>query len=216
VTAKPVLTSTCGPLAIGVLRGGAASGRRAVFLDRDGVINELVAEPGSGVHESPLSPEQVRLIPGAAGAASRLARAGYTLVCVTNQPAAAKAKASPEQLLAVHRRVLELLAAEGVTLEGSYLCLHHPHGVLPDLSKRCVCRKPAPGMLLAAAAALGLELGSSWMVGDTDADMAAGAAAGCRTLLIRNPDSVHKRLRVLSPEIAADCLADGARRLPLG
>jgi D-glycero-D-manno-heptose 1,7-bisphosphate phosphatase len=184
-----------------------------VFLDRDGVLNELVTDPDSGAGESPLSVEEVRLIPGAAQAMARLQRAGYALVCVTNQPAAAKGRASVAQLLAVHARMTELLAREGVNLAASRLCLHHAGGVVPVLSRRCDCRKPAPGMLLGAAHALGLDLGRSWMVGDTDADVLAGRAAGCRTMLIRNPASIHKRQQVVKPDVVARSLSDGVDRL---
>jgi D-glycero-D-manno-heptose 1,7-bisphosphate phosphatase len=187
--------------------------RAAAFLDRDGVLNELVADPVSGACESPLEVDDVQLIPGAAAAAARLQRAGFLLVCVSNQPAAAKGRVSVAQLLAVHERVIELLAGEGVTLAAWRLCLHHAHGVVPELARPCACRKPAPGMLLDAAAALGLDLASSWMVGDTDADIAAGVAAGCRTLLIRHPGSVHKRLQALEPDIAADSLGEGVEQL---
>ncbi len=187
--------------------------KAAVFLDRDGVLNELVADPVSGAAESPLKVKQVRLIPGAAAAAASLARAGFLLVCVSNQPAAAKGKLTVTQLLAVHERVMELLAREGVTLAASRLCLHHEEGVVSELSGPCVCRKPAPGMLLDAAADLDLDLGSSWLVGDTDADILAGNAAGCRTLLILNPASLHKRLQAVSPNMVADSLADGAHEL---
>jgi histidinol-phosphate phosphatase family protein len=189
--------------------------RAAVFLDRDGVLNELVADPLSGAGESPLNVEQVRLIPGAAVAAGRLAQAGYLLVCVSNQPAGAKGKISVAELLAVHRRVLDLLALEGVTLTASRLCLHHEQGIVPELSRPCDCRKPAPGMLLDAAAALGLDLCHSWMVGDTDADIRAGRAAGCRTLLIRNPASIHKRLHEVKPNAVADTLIDAVQVLGL-
>jgi histidinol-phosphate phosphatase family protein len=137
-----------------------------------------------------------------------LARAGFALVCVSNQPAAAKGAVSVDQLLAVHKRVTDLLADDGVHLDGSHLCLHHELGVVPELSGSCVCRKPAPGMLLEAAATLGLSLADSWMVGDTDADVAAGRAAGCRTLLIENPGSVHKRLQGIEPDLVGASLAD--------
>lgn len=191
----------------------ARAGRAAAFLDRDGVLNELVADPISGMLESPLKAEEVRLISCAAAAAARLVSAGYTLVCVSNQPAAAKGTVSIEQLLAVHERVIELLAAEDVNLEASYLCLHHPQGVVAELSKSCACRKPAPGMLLDAAAALGLDLSVSWMVGDTDADIAAGRAAGCRTVLVRYPGSVHKRLQVQDTGLVAASLSDAVEKL---
>jgi D-glycero-D-manno-heptose 1,7-bisphosphate phosphatase len=170
------------------------SGARAVFLDRDGVLNELVPDSLSGLGESPLRVADVRLVEGAAAAVRRLAGAGFLPVCASNQPAAAKGRVSVRRLLAVHARVLELLAREGAELRGSRLCLHHPDGVLAGLACRCPCRKPAPGMLLELAAELGIDLRDSWMVGDTDADVGAARAAGCRPLLIEHPASAHKRL----------------------
>lgn len=195
------------PAAMG--RSAAADGRAAVLLDRDGVLNELVPDPASGEPESPLHVEDVRLLAGAPAAARRLALAGFALACVSNQPAAAKGLVSVEELLAVHRRVIDLLASAGVALETSRLCLHHPRGVVPELSGPCACRKPAPGMLLDVADALGVELGRSWMVGDTDADVAAGRAAGCRTLLIEHAGSKHKRLSGIQPDLLAGDLAHG-------
>ena len=169
------------------------SGRPAAFLDRDGTLNEFVPDPVSGLPESPLTVADVRLIEGAA--------------------AAAKGKVSLERLLAVHERVLELLREQGVQLDGFRLCLHHPQGVVPELSGPCDCRKPAPGMLLDAAEALGLDLASSWMLGDTDSDVAAGRAAGCRTVLIEHPGSAHKRVAEESPDVVASNLADGVAQL---
>jgi D-glycero-D-manno-heptose 1,7-bisphosphate phosphatase len=167
--------------------------RRAAFLDRDGVLDALVPDPISGRSESPLRPEDVRLLPGAAPAARELADAGFALVGVSNQPAAAKGTIPLEQLLAVQQRVVELLRAESVSFDGFYLCTHHPDAVVEGLRGPCDCRKPAPGMLLRAAAELGLDLAASWMIGDTDADVGAGRAAGCRTALVENPSSAHKR-----------------------
>jgi D-glycero-D-manno-heptose 1,7-bisphosphate phosphatase len=189
------------------------SGRPAAFLDRDGTLNEFVADPDSGLPESPLRAADVRLIEGAAAAARRLAKAGFALVCVSNQPAAAKGKISVERLLAVHERVLELLREQGVHLDAFRLCLHHPEGVVPELSGACDCRKPAPGMLLDAAEELGLDLASSWMLGDTDSDVVAGHAAGCRAVLIEHPGSAHKRAAEASPDLVASNLADGVAQL---
>jgi D-glycero-D-manno-heptose 1,7-bisphosphate phosphatase len=189
------------------------SGSAAVFLDRDGVLNELVPDPRSGAPESPLAVAEVRLLPGAAAAAARLARAGFTLACVSNQPAAAKGLVSVDDLLAVHRRVIELLAAEGVQLAGTRLCLHHPEGVVPGLAGPCSCRKPAPGMLLDAAAALCIDLRASWMVGDTDVDVAAGRAAGSGTVLVAHPHSEHKRQSGIRPDLRAVDLAGAVELL---
>jgi D-glycero-D-manno-heptose 1,7-bisphosphate phosphatase len=188
------------------------SGRPAAFLDRDGTLNELVPDP-SGVPESPLRVADVRLIEGAALAARQLAQAGFALVCVSNQPAAAKGKVSLERLRAVHERVLELLREEGVHLDASRVCLHHPHGVVPELSGACACRKPAPGMLLDAAEELNLDLASSWMLGDTDSDVMAAHAVGCGAVLIEHPGSAHKRAREARPDLVAASLADGVAQL---
>ncbi len=190
-----------------------AGGPAAAFVDRDGVINEPVADPESGLAEAPLSVSEVRLVPGAAAALRELAAAGFATVCVSNQPAAAKGKATLAQLLEVHERVLELLALEGAHM-ASRLCPHHPEGVVGELSGACPCRKPAPGMLLDAAAALRLELPVSWMLGDTDSDVAAGRAAGCRTVLIEHPGSAHKRAGGSDgAQIVAPSLAVGVTQL---
>jgi D-glycero-D-manno-heptose 1,7-bisphosphate phosphatase len=183
--------------------------RQAVFLDRDGVLNKLVRDSSSGAFESPLQVDEVQLVEGAAAAAVRLARAGFVLACVSNQPAAAKGRVSVEQLLDVHARVLRLLEQHGVTLAACRLCMHHPDGVVRGLAGSCPCRKPAPGMLLDAGAALSADFGASWMVGDTDVDVAAGRAAGCRTVLIEYPDSAHKRSGEERPDLLVADLPTG-------
>jgi len=182
----------------------------AVFLDRDGVLNELVPRDDSGRQESPLDPRQVALVPGAAAAIQRLRSAGYVVVGVSNQPAAAKGTVDIKQLESVQARVLDLLERAGAAPDAFRLCFHHPDGVVPELTRVCDCRKPAPGMLLDAAAALDLDLNASWMIGDTDSDVAAGAAAGCRTILIENPGSAHKRSGDARPYATAIDLAAAA------
>ena len=168
--------------------------RAAVFFDRDGIVNELVPDPQTGLPESPLAPEDVRLAPGAADALRRLGDAGFALVGVSNQPAAAKGTVPLAQLHAVATRVVELLAAEGVVPDDVRYCFHHPEGVDPELGVACDCRKPAPGLLTAAAAELGLDLDASWLIGDTDADALAGLAAGCSAVLVEVPGRAHKRV----------------------
>ena len=177
------------------------TGARAAFLDRDGVLNEGVPDPDTGLLESPLHPDEVRLLPGVGEALGRLAAAGFVLVGASNQPAAAKGKVSLEELLATQGRVLELLADEGVSFAAFKLCLHHPEGIVPELSGPCECRKPAPGMLLEAAAELALDLPSSWMIGDTDGDVGAGRNAGTRTVLVEYPGSVHNRSGAADPDL---------------
>lgn len=190
-----------------MIAGGRAA---AVLLDRDGVLNELVPDPDTGLGESPLRVQDVRLAPGAAQAARALRQAGYELACVTNQPAAAKGRVSVADLEAIHARVLDLLAEEGVTLDAWRMCLHHPEAVVRGLGGACDCRKPEPGMLLDVAGELGLELTRCWMVGDTDADVQAGRRAGCPTIAILTPDSAHKRSGRETADLTARSLEEAA------
>lgn len=163
--------------------------RRAVFLDRDGVLNALVPDPESGRPESPLHAMDTELLPDAPAAVDALRRAGWLVVVVSNQPAAAKGKATLAALQAVHHKVRDALPP----IDGWRYCLHHPDGTDDRLAGPCLCRKPAPGLLIEAAFELELDLAASWLVGDSDTDIAAGIAAGCRTLLVEHPDSAHRR-----------------------
>ena len=167
---------------------------RAAFIDRDGVLNQLVGDEESGGGDSPMRPDEVELIDGAIDALHRFAAAGFLLVGVSNQPAAAKGRVPLSQLEAVQERVVELLAQVGVRFDDFRICHHHPRGVVAELARPCDCRKPAPGMLLAAAERLGIDLAASWTIGDSDTDVAAGRAAGTHTLLIENQASARKRV----------------------
>ena len=179
----------------------------AAFLDRDGVVNELVPDPTTGLPESPLAPDDVALMTGVVAALGRLRNAGYLLIGISNQPAAAKGTVTLDELRSVQTRVEELLRAAQVEPDGFRLCFHHPDGVVTELARTCDCRKPAPGMLLDVASELDIDLPNSWMIGDTDADVAAGRAAGCRTVLVENPASRHKRADGSIPDVRVPDLA---------
>ena len=146
--------------------------RAAVFLDRDGVINE---ERGH-VHRV----EDFHFLPGVAAAMRRLQALGLQLVVVTNQAGIARGLYDAEayQTLTAHMRAQ--LRAEGVTLAGVYCCPHHPTAGIGAWKRDCACRKPRPGMLRTAAQELGLSLADSFLVGDKASDIEAGRAAGLR------------------------------------
>jgi D-glycero-D-manno-heptose 1,7-bisphosphate phosphatase len=183
----------------------------AVFLDRDGVINRGVMDEELGEYESPYHPEDVRLEDRAAEGLRTLEELGWPLIVVSNQPAAAKGIVSLAELRAVHERVVELLAEEGIELDEWRYCFHHPRGVVPQLTGRCPCRKPQPGMLEAAAEKHGIDLDRSWMIGDVDTDVLAGRAAGTHTILVENPRSAHKRHGEAGEDYRAPDLAEAAR-----
>ena len=188
----------------------------AVFVDRDGVLNDLVRDPRTGRPESPLRVSDVRLLPNAGRSLARLRAAGWTIACVTNQPAAAKAVVTEARLAAVHERVISLLESDGGTIDVFRMCRHHPEGVVRHLRARCGCRKPAPGMLLSIAEELSLDLSVSWLVGDTDTDVEAARAAGVQPLLLAHPKSAHKRSgdrpTVPDLEAAVDVILESTQR----
>jgi len=171
--------------------------RTALFLDRDGVLNEPVRDERTGRMESPLKPSDVILTPGAAWAVRRATATGLPVIVVSNQPSAAKGIVDEPRIRAVHARVLELLAVGGAVIDRSYLCLHHPQGTDLRLTRVCDCRKPAPGMLRRAATDLDLDLSRCWLIGDTDADLGAARRASLAgIIIIKNPLSAHRRTLV--------------------
>lgn len=158
--------------------------RRAVFLDRDGVLNANVFNPSTNEYESPLTPEQANLCQNAVPALALLQEAEYLLILVSNQPNYAKGKASLETLDAIHRKLFAPIEEAGVRFAAVHYCYHHPAGTISGYAGPCACRKPSPRFLLDDAARYGIDMGSSWMVGDRDADILCGKSAGVKTIRI--------------------------------
>lgn len=147
--------------------------RRAVFLDRDGVINRALARDDRP--SAPASLAEIDLLPGVPSALRELRQAGYLLIVVTNQPDVARGRASREAVEAIHAWLRSSLPLDDIRA-----CYH-------DDGDRCACRKPAPGMLYAAAVERDIRLADSYIVGDRWRDIAAGRRAGCTTLLVAGP-----------------------------
>ena len=162
------------------------SGQKAAFIDRDGVINEMVYYPDPGVIDTPFTPAQFVLTEGIGPALRSIRAAGFKLVVISNQPGVAKKHYSMATFKKVQAKMRRLLAKEGVTLDAEYYCFHHPQGRLAAYRVDCACRKPKPGMLLDAARDLGLDLAHSVMIGDGLYDVLAGKRAGCKTILVAN------------------------------
>jgi histidinol-phosphate phosphatase family protein len=190
----------------------ATSSRRAIFLDRDGILNELRPDPLTGEPEGPLQVNEVALVSDAADSVRQLREAGYFLVGITNQPAAAKGRITLAEQDAIHQQVLELLQSAGAPLDHWRICPHHPLGTIPFLTTTCDCRKPSPGMILDAARKFDIELSSSWMVGDSDSDVAAGKAAGTKTVLVGNRNN-YKRQHPELADIRAFSLTEAVKAI---
>ncbi len=150
---------------------------QAVFLDRDGTINEEVGYLDRM--------EKLQLLPGAAEAIRLINASGMKAVVVTNQSGVARGIFTESFVAETHARLREMLRAEGASLDGIYFCPHHPTEGLVEYLKICDCRKPAPGMLIRAAEELRIDPLRSYMVGDTLKDIEAGAKAGAQGILVR-------------------------------
>ncbi len=175
------------------------SGIPAMFLDRDGVIIE------NAHYLARLS--DVRLIPGAAAAIRRLNVAGVPVVVVSNQSGVARGYFPESFVRETHDYLDDLLARQGARIDGWYFCPHHP-----EFGPDCECRKPKPGMLLAAARERTLDLSQSWVIGDNMTDLQAGASSGCRTILVRTGHGATMQLpndwTCLNLQAVVDALSD--------
>lgn len=190
---------------------------KAVFLDRDGVINE---ERGY-VHKA----DDFALLPGVVAAIRQLRLNGFKVIVVTNQSGIARGFFEGAAVDKLHRHLQRILAAEGTQVDGIYYCPHHPDGTVTEFAVTCDCRKPMPGLFLRAASELKLDLKSSYLVGDKLSDIQAGRQADVKkTFLVRTghplsheaisyadylADDLYEVASVIvSRELTPDCLSE--------
>lgn len=154
--------------------------QKAIFLDRDGTINQYVGFLRDI--------DELKLMDGVSDAISTINKSGYLGIVITNQPVIARGEVSVEELEEIHKKMETLLGEKGAYIDDLFYCPHHPdkgfEGERPELKIKCQCRKPNPGMLIEAANKYNIDLQQSWMIGDGKNDIEAGKAAGCRTVLI--------------------------------
>jgi len=163
--------------------------RRAVFFDRDGVLNEPVSYPQWGL-DSPARPSDLQLYPDACSAVRAVRAKGFVAILASNQPGIAKGKYSRAIFDGIDRKLTALLAAGETALDGRYYCLHHPEAIVASFRTMCDCRKPRPGLILQAAEDFQLDLHGSYFIGDSQTDMLAAMTAGCGPIhLVRNGHS---------------------------
>ncbi|MCK5691492.1 MAG: HAD family hydrolase [Bacteroidales bacterium] len=146
--------------------------KKAIFLDRDGTINNNCD------HYYIWHKEELLLNPGVGEALAELRSRGYLLIVITNQGGISKGEFTAGDVDLLHVHLRSMLAKEGISLDEVYYCPHHP------MVESCLCRKPQPLMIEKALARFGIDPLSSWMIGDAERDIEAGKAAGLRTILI--------------------------------
>jgi histidinol-phosphate phosphatase family protein len=172
--------------------------KKAVFLDRDGTLNY---DPGY------LSdPDQLELLEGVGGALSLLKKSGFELIVVSNQSGIARGLIEPEVLNEIHVRLNELLEKEGASIDAFYLCIHHP-------DEACDCRKPKPKLLFQAAIERGINLSSSFMVGDKLSDLEVGRAAGCQGVALVRTGYGQETEKKPGAKDFSDFIGDGLKEV---
>lgn len=191
----------------------------AVFLDRDGVINEIVFNEDAEQMDSPLKIAGFQMLPNAAEAIRLIREKGYYVFVVTNQPAAAKGKVSLTGLYDINTHFVNLLKEQGTEVDDIFMCPHFPKKLPMTkedfLIQECDCRKPKPGLLYKAKSKYYLDWENSYMVGDSYTDVAAGQAAGVKTVFIGGfKCDTCKRLNGQQPDEIKKDIYDFAEYLP--
>jgi len=161
--------------------------RRAIFLDRDGVINALVYNREHGFVDSPSNPEQFQLLPGVGEAIKLINEMEFLVLVVSNQPGVAKGKLTLQLLDAITQKMKDELAVHDAYLDRIYYCLHHPDATLPEYKINCNCRKPKPGLLIKGCEEFNISPETSYLIGDGLTDIQAGKSIGCKTILLGKP-----------------------------
>jgi len=157
---------------------------KAVFLDRDGVINEVVYNKEMGIVDSPSTVEQFKLLPDAGKAINKFHKKGFNVIVISNQPGLAKDHYDIDVFEKIKEKMKIELEKENAKIDAEYYCIHHPEAKIQKYKIICDCRKPKPGMILKAAKEHDIDLSKSWMIGDGINDLQAGKKAGCKTILI--------------------------------
>lgn len=170
---------------------------KAIFLDRDGVLNEEV----NLLHKK----EDLVVSPFVNESLTRLKEKGFLLICITNQPTVARGLISEEDVVELNNLLNKMI---GNQIDRFYFCPHHPDANLKKYRKNCSCRKPSSGMILKAAKDYKITLPESWMIGDRISDIAAGKSAGCKTILIKKRYSQKSIVGMNEEEITPDFYVD--------
>jgi len=183
----------------------------ALFLDRDGVLNEMILNPKTQEFESPHHPDDLKIFDNVFEPLKE-AQKKYNLFVISNQPSYAKGKTSLENIKAIGEKFSKTMIENGVRISEYYYCYHHPQGIVEDYSYECSCRKPKPGFLLQAAEDYKLSLRQSWMVGDRDTDVECGQNAGTLTALVLNEHSAKHQGRS-TPNLKVNNLAEAIEEI---
>jgi len=165
---------------------------KAVFLDRDGVINPLVYNVNTGEYESPKTPADFSVYTYTLKSLRLLKEHGFKNIVVSNQPDYAKGKASLAHIKAIEKLLYDFSKENGSLIDDYFYCYHHPDGIVPEYTQKCRCRKPGTLFVEQAIEKYGLDVSRCFFAGDQDSDMRCGNAMGMYTIKINNKHSLKK------------------------
>lgn len=166
--------------------------KKAVFCDRDGVLNKLVFREERNEFEPPHSPEELKFFEKVLDGLLLLQESGFEIFVVSNQPDFAKGKTGYTDIISVSDKFKNVIKENGIKIREYYYCFHHPEAVLDDLRVRCECRKPGTKFVEEAINKYDIERKDSFFIGDRNSDILCGRRAGLKTILVKNPDSDYK------------------------
>ena len=181
-----------------------ANKQKAIFLDRDGVINEYVGFLRNI--------DEFKLIDGVSEAIKKINASGYLAIVITNQPVIARGEVTFSELTSIHNKMETLLGMDGAFLDGIYFCPHHPDkgfdGEVPELKIDCNCRKPKTGLIEKACKDFNIDISKSWLIGDATIDIQTGISANCKTCLVKTGIAGSDGKYPVKADFEADTLFD--------
>jgi len=184
---------------------------KAVFVDRDGVINEMVYVTEHGYVDTPSMPSQFKIIKGVTRAITIAKKLGYKVIIISNQPGIAKGYYTKKTFEMITEKMHMAFKNSNVEIDDEYYCFHHPNAKLIKYRKKCTCRKPGIGLLQKAVSFHDLDLKNSYFIGDGIVDMEAAKRVGCKSIFIGNVNQTVTKLfkmKRIHPDYVAANLLD--------
>ena len=190
--------------------------QKAVFLDRDGVINPLVYNKNTSEYESPHYPEDFSIYIYVPRALRLIKEHGYKIILISNQPSYAKGKTTLENIKKIEELLKEYSTENGTLIDEYYYCYHHPNGIVPEYAVPCQCRKPGVLFLENAVEKFDLDIKNCFFIGDQDSDIKCGKTMGCKTIKINNKHSMSKGSKEEPDCFAANLYEAAVKIIELG
>jgi len=192
---------------------------KALFLDRDGVINKMVYNKQFGTVDTPLQDSNIELVFGITDLLKKSSSLGFLNIIISNQPNIGLNKISKDKFRAIRTAIINKLKLDGAVIDAEYYCHHHPYALTEKYRKNCTCRKPELGLFLQAAESHDIDLSKSWCLGDGANDIIAGHNSGCKTILLGNDlesgylQLIKKHLGEINPDFIIKKLPEAIKIL---